>query len=140
MGQVPPDGFEPVPWTHIRWHMDTIHPAVVRLWGWLASKTIRKGHWSAYARDTGRDGHEIELHIENAAKALDMDEANVRRAWREGERGVAWGLQIAATGVDCSRPGHGSGMLSSKVVVKHVDEGGCYTEHAPFQGGLVLSE
>lgn len=82
------DGFEPIPWSQIAWHMAPGQPLINRLWGWLASKTLRKGHWSPFALEVGRDGRTIELHLENAAADLKADEANVRRAWREGlERG-----------------------------------------------------
>lgn len=83
-----PDGYEPIPWSHIRWHFNE-ESVRVRLWAWMMSKTLKKGHWSAYAKETGRDGIEIELHLSHAAIALAEDGGNIRRAWREGEE-LGW--------------------------------------------------
>lgn len=94
-----PDGFEPLPWSQIRWHMAERQPLVNRLWGWLASKTLKKGHWSPYAMEVGKEGQGIELHLENAAADLGADEANVRRAWREGVDLGYWRNGTKAEGV-----------------------------------------
>jgi hypothetical protein len=83
------NGFEPVPWDQIGWHGRADQSPLQRMWAWLISKTLRKGHWSPYAI-TKREQHGgEELHIEHAAQALGMDVANAYRTWKEG---VARGL------------------------------------------------
>lgn len=72
--------FDPMPPTQHQWQRGKAWPEVMRLWSWLCYHTIHWGHRSEYAVD--HEGNE--LHIENAAAALKMDEANARRAWRAG--------------------------------------------------------
>lgn len=83
------NGFEPIPWDQIGWQQRADQSPLQRMWAWLISKTLRKGHWSPYAI-TKREQHGgEELHIEHAAQALGMDLPNTYRTWKEG---VALGL------------------------------------------------
>jgi len=79
-----PDGYEPIPFTQIRWQMGEGQPLINRLWAILASKTLRKGFFSDFAVEIGRDGRRSDLYLENLAAELGIDEANARRAWRQG--------------------------------------------------------
>jgi hypothetical protein len=77
--------FDPIPPDQYKWAMAPDQPPLIRLWGWMCSHTIHGGHRNEYAVNKDRQ----EAHIEHAAQDLEMDEGNVRRAWREGvERGL----------------------------------------------------
>jgi hypothetical protein len=78
-----PDGYEPVPWTQIRYHTGPGHPLKVRLLAHILAHTVRKGHFSPFAILIGKDGERTEMRLENFEKLLGTDMANVRRAWRE---------------------------------------------------------
>jgi len=80
------NGFEPVPWDQIGWQRRKGEPQLQRMWAWMISKTVRKGHFSTYA--ISKQGGE-ELHIEHAAKALGMELRNAYHCW---QRGVELGL------------------------------------------------
>jgi hypothetical protein len=79
-------GFDPIPPDQHAWVMAKDQPPLQRLWGWMCAKTIHWGHRSPYAVTKGGE----ELHIEHAAADLDMDEGNMRRAWREGKERGLW--------------------------------------------------
>lgn len=81
-----PDGFDPLPPSQHRWMMDPDVPGLQRFWGWMIAHTVHWGHRSAFAID--KSG--IELHIEHAAKDLEMDLANAYHYWRLGLRRGLW--------------------------------------------------
>jgi len=86
--------FDPLPPDQHKWQRLKHWPEVIRLWSWMVAHTC---HWpilSPYAVD--QEGYE--LHLENASADLDMDEANVRRAWRLGCRMGLWGNRSAQKG------------------------------------------
>jgi hypothetical protein len=84
-------GFDPCPPDQHEWprKVDKVvrvtHDVIV-LWSWLAAHTIGLGHRSPYAVD--KDGHA--RYIEDAARDLEWDEGNCRRAWRQGEALNLW--------------------------------------------------
>lgn len=78
-------GFDPIPPDQHKWQMAAGEDPLHRIWSWLCAHTIHWGHRSPYAISKEGD----ELHLENIATDLGMDEANVRRYWREGlEKGI----------------------------------------------------
>lgn len=80
------DGFfDPMPPDQHAWQMHTKDP-LVRVWSWLCSKTVRKGHRSPYAVDANGNA----LTLEHAAADLGMDISNARRAWQEGVQRGLW--------------------------------------------------
>lgn len=72
--------WDPIPISQYRTLTDKRYPHWLRVWAWIASKTL--GNRSEYCIDqTGR-----ELHLNHAAADLDLDLAIVRRAWARLER------------------------------------------------------
>lgn len=73
-----PRGVDPIPPDQYLTYMGDEHPETLRLWAWVLSKTIRLGHRRASCVDErGRP-----LRLSDAARELEIGEANVRRAWR----------------------------------------------------------
>lgn len=80
------DGFDPIPPDQHAWAMDEDQPPLNRIWGFMCAHTIHWGHRKEYAISKE---DRVELHLEHIAKALGMDEGNVRHYWRIGvERGL----------------------------------------------------
>jgi hypothetical protein len=75
------DGFDPIPPAQYLCFLHKDAPPLQRLLAWVRSKTIRKGHWSAYCVDESGN----ELHLKDLGKALDWDKANVHRTWGDAE-------------------------------------------------------
>jgi hypothetical protein len=74
-------GFDPIPPDQYLTYLDKRYPLGQRLIWWVASKTIRHGHRSPWCVD--EQGKE--LYLKHAAGELDVDQANLRREWRDLE-------------------------------------------------------
>ena len=78
------NGFEPIPWDQLSWHQRRGMSPMQRMWCWMISKTLKKGHWSPYAITKAIEHGGEELHIEHAAQALGMDPGNAYKTWKDG--------------------------------------------------------
>jgi len=74
-------GLDPIPPDQYLTYQDARYSPALRLWAWLLAHTIRQKHRKPYAVDA----HGKEMTLQNAATDLQMDDGNVRRAWRELE-------------------------------------------------------
>jgi hypothetical protein len=74
-------GTDPIPPDQYLTYQDKRYPPAIRLWAWMLANTIRQGRRKAWAVDEKGNP----LNLQRAAADLDMDEGNIRRAWRQLE-------------------------------------------------------
>jgi hypothetical protein len=78
--------FDPIPPDQYRWQFADTEPLKHRIWSWLMSHTVARGHRKAYAVD--RDSHVLSLAHLAADLGLTVDE--ILPTWRAGVRGGIW--------------------------------------------------
>lgn len=88
--------FNPIPPAQHQWQQGKDQPLLHRIWSWMCAHTIDFPCRSPYAIDNQRDGND--LYIEHCTRDLEADEANVRRAWRDGVQRGLWRNGTAAEG------------------------------------------